>query len=158
MAVLAEQVNVWEQARAIQATVQLLRRHMEPHGARPADAPEKGLSPQQLTALSVIKENEPLTIKTLAELLMVSPPSASVMVDRLVDMGLLTREQSRVDRREVQISVNPAMFERLNVAEKQTLQSMVEVLDRIGPEYAGMWCDVSEKIRQVLSEKGGSRQ
>lgn len=89
---------------------------------------------------------------------MVSPPSASVMVDRLVDMGLLTREQSRQDRREVQIRVSSDVYARLEQAEKRSLQSMVEVLIKIGPEYAVMWCEVSDKVRQVLAEKGSSSQ
>ncbi|HPO13546.1 MAG TPA: MarR family transcriptional regulator [Candidatus Hydrogenedentes bacterium] len=150
--------DAWEQARAIQATAQLLRRHIDPHLHRPGEGPGKDLSPQQLTALSVIKEKEPITIKALSEILMVSPPSASVMVDRLVEMGLLTRAQSRQDRREVQIRVSPDVYERLEQAEKRSLQSIVEVLTKIGPEYAVMWCDVSDKVRQVLAEKGSSSQ
>jgi len=45
------------------------------------------LTSPQMTALMTVRERGQVTIKELAEGLGVSAPSASVMVDRLVEMG-----------------------------------------------------------------------
>ena len=71
------------------------------------DAHEEELSLPQLHTVHVLHENGPVTVSELAAVLGVSPPSASVMVERLVEKGLLSREPSRKDRRKVLVSVSP---------------------------------------------------
>ena len=41
------------------------------------------------------------------------------------------------------------------------MQSIAEILERIGPEYAAKWCDVYGRIRAVVAENrdvGGQKQ
>ena len=59
------------------------------------------LSMAQINVLMLIRRMEEVSLTQLAERLGVSPPSASAMVDRLVDKALLTREPSKEDRRRV---------------------------------------------------------
>ncbi len=161
MAMLAAEStgNVWGQARMIQAAELLLRRRLTAQHAAQATRGNghpgcEELSLQQMHALMVIRHGEPMTIKDLAESLGVSAPSASVTVDRLVDAGLVTREHSRVDRREVEVRVAPAVAEQMEQLERRVLQSLVEVLEKIGPEYAQMWCGVSEQLLRTLERRG----
>jgi DNA-binding MarR family transcriptional regulator len=83
----------------------------------------------------------------------VSPPSASVMVDRLVEKGLLSREPSREDRRKVLVSVSPEALQRIDRMEETILQSFVDLVEKIGPKTAGMWCQVLKKVREVQEEE-----
>jgi len=110
-----------------------------------------------MNALMMVRDRSQVTIKELAEALGVSAPSASVMVDRLVEMGMVTREQSRVDRREVVVQVAPEAVETIERMEKQALQSIVEIIDKIGPKYARMWCEALGRIREVLREENAAR-
>ena len=57
------------------------------------------LSMAQVNTLMTIRKRGPMSLSELASDLCVSPPSASAMVDRLVEKGLVTREQSPEDRR-----------------------------------------------------------
>jgi len=151
-----------EQARTIYEAIRLLRnwisaRHvcrMARHGRKP---PCLDLTTPQMNTLMAIRERGQVTIKELAAALHVSAPSASTMVDRLVDMGLLTRQQSRVDRRAVVVRIPPMIARSLERAEKEFLQSLTELLRRVGPEYATRWCDVYGRVRDVLKEETASK-
>ena len=100
--------------------------------------------------LMAVRDIGETTIKDLAFSLGVSSPSASCMVDRLVDAGLLTREQSKVDRREVCVAVSLDCLSFLDGFEAALLDSIIDVLEKIGPEYSRQWCDVYTRIKQVL--------
>lgn len=155
--------DVFEQARYLFDTVRMLKtRVCASHAALSSCTSKSGevheLTIPQMDMLHRIRESGSATIKELAESLSVSAPSASTMVERLVEMGVATREQSRVDRREVVVRVAPAGEHTLAVLEKRILESFVELLHGIGPEYAQMWCDVYKRIREVLQEEQAGRR
>lgn len=145
-----------EQARALYETVRLLRLHVAtrlPCCAPLGDGgPEEGmdLTMPQMNALLVIRGHSQVSIKQLAEALQVSAPSASAMVDRLVDMGAVTREQSRIDRREVAVQISPKAAQLVDRTEEGILQTIVELMEEIGPEYSQKWCEVYDKLHEVL--------
>ncbi|MCL4691802.1 MAG: MarR family transcriptional regulator [Candidatus Hydrogenedentes bacterium] len=154
--------DVIEQARYLFDTVRMLQarmcaRHSTVNGFVGKDGHAQDLTIPQMHMLYKIRELDSATIRDLAESLYVSAPSASAMVERLVEMGVVTREQSRVDRREVIVRVAPAGEHTLETLEKHILESFVDILNGIGPEHAQMWCDVYARIREVLSEEQGRR-
>lgn len=69
--------------------------------------PASGLTAPRLSALSVIVFAGPLTLRALAAAEQVRPPTMSRVVDALEDEGLVVRESSSLDHREVQISATP---------------------------------------------------
>lgn len=107
----------------------------------------------QCNALMAVREAGEMSIKELSEALQVSSPSASAMVERLVEMNMLEREQSKVDRREVRVRVSEEGLADMDAMEAYVLESIVELLEQIGPEYSRMWCDVYARIREVFSEE-----
>lgn len=144
-----------EQARQLHRTVRLLRnRVIKQHAS--ITVPNSGnggmleLSIPQVNLLLTVRDNSVMTMKELAVALEVSPPSASVMVDRLVDLGLLRRQPSQSDRREVQISVSNEGARLVDEMEDQLLESIVEILEKVGPDCAKKWCEVYDRIRAVL--------
>lgn len=146
-----------EQARFIFTTGKLIRdrifrlqaTHLEPERKGSHDAE---LSLPQLHTVHVLHEHGPVTVSELAALLGVSPPSASVMVDRLVEKGVLSREPSREDRRKVLVSVSSEALQKIERMEETILQSFVDLVEKIGPKTAGMWCQVLKKVREVQEE------
>lgn len=110
------------------------------------------LSVSQLHLVRTIREQKEVTITQLADLLDVSPPSASVMVDRLVDKGVLTREQSKNDRRKVLVRISPEATMRIEKVESAILQSFEDLVERIGSQAARKWCEVLARIKFVLEE------
>ena len=115
------------------------------------------LSINQLHAVMATRKNGPLTITQLADELGVSAPSASAMVDRLVERGYLTRRTHPKDRRKVQIGVSEQAEQQIVRVENQILNSFVDIVDKIGPEVAQKWCDVLEVVSLTLSDRDSSR-
>jgi MarR family transcriptional regulator, organic hydroperoxide resistance regulator len=110
------------------------------------DMHECGQSPGQLHLLGLLNELGPTTVSHLAALLGTSPPSASAMVDRMVDTGLVVRERNEDDRRVVTVSLSPGgknaleaalggrrgMLERvLSQLDDEELQTTLRVIDRL---------------------------
>ena len=110
------------------------------------------LSMAQVNTLMTIRKRGPMSLSELATDLCVSPPSASAMVDRLVEKGLVTREQSPEDRRRVVIRVSPEAMKEIVTIEEVIFQAFVDIVERVGPEVAEQWCAVLDKVSKALAE------
>lgn len=108
------------------------------------------LSLAQLHAVKTARREGEVTITRLAELLGVSAPSASAMVDRLVEKKILRRERSKKDRRKVVVRVSPEAVNDLEKIEKAILKKFEEIVLKIGSETARKWCEALEKVKEVI--------
>jgi DNA-binding MarR family transcriptional regulator len=143
-----------EQARFIFTTGKLIRnrvfRNYTGHSASQSGRGKLGgLSLPQIHAVNVTRERGQVSIKELAAILGVSPPSASTMVDRLVEKGVLRRERSLEDRRRVVVSVSPDAVQSLEELEGAILASFVGLVRKVGPEIARKWCEVLQAVKEV---------
>ena len=68
-------------------------------GRRLRQETSEGLSPSMLAALSTLERAPGLTLGELASIERVKPSSVTVMVGRLEEAGLVSRQQDAVDRR-----------------------------------------------------------
>jgi DNA-binding MarR family transcriptional regulator len=156
-----EHENLLEQARLLYKTIQDLKASVLLKNA-PVNAglecAAKELTLPQMTTLVVIRDAGEMSLKELAEATQVSPPAASAMVDRLVDLGMVTREPSTVDRREVRLALSADGEMAVNVMESQLLGALVELLEKLGPETASQWCEVYGRIQGILDEEKESRR
>ncbi len=111
------------------------------------------LSMAQLHAVKTTRREGEVTITRLAELLGVSAPSASTMVDRLVEKGILSRERSEEDRRKVVVRVSPDAVKDLEKVETAILKKFEDIVSKIGGETARKWCEALEKVMEVMEAK-----
>jgi DNA-binding MarR family transcriptional regulator len=112
------------------------------------------LSPPQIHMLMQIKkQGSSITISELAHLLEVSPPSASTMVDRLVEKNALVRERSEKDRRVVVVQLSPLAIQFTEMVESFLLSGFMNIIDKIGPELTEDWCNVIDRVEKVLQEE-----
>jgi DNA-binding MarR family transcriptional regulator len=111
-------------------------------------AEQAGLAPQQHQALLAIMGfpgREQVTIGELAERLQIRHHSAVGLVDRLVAQGLVAREHSAGDRRQVYVALSErglALLEQLSTAHRDELR-------RLGPQ----WRALLEQIGGVSEER-----
>jgi DNA-binding MarR family transcriptional regulator len=105
----------------------------------------------QSNVMMAIEERGELSIKELADTLHVSRPSASAMVDRLVEMGMLVREQSQLDRREVRVRLSPSGAVHFQEMERQILEYISALLVQLGPSCSTQWCEVYARIRDIIA-------
>lgn len=114
----------------------------------------KEITMAQLHTIMSIYNRGEVSMTELSDLTNVSPPSASVMVDRLVEKGILVREHSERDRRKVMVKISPKAVKGIQQIEEGILQSFADLVDDIGPETAKKWCEVIEKVKRVLDKEG----
>ncbi|MCE9646427.1 MAG: MarR family transcriptional regulator [Chloroflexi bacterium] len=96
-----------------------------------------GLTPQQHQALLSIKGfpgRDRITITELAEQMQIQHQSAVGLADRLMVQGLLVREPSFTDRRQVYVALSSkglAILERLSAVHKEELRRMLPQLQQL---------------------------
>jgi DNA-binding MarR family transcriptional regulator len=96
-----------------------------------------GLTPQQHQALLSIKGfpgRDKITITELAEQMQIRHQSAVGLADRLMFQGLLVREQSLTDRRQVYVTLSPkglAILEQLSAVHKEELRRILPELQQL---------------------------
>ena len=111
-----------------------------------------GITPQQHQALLAIKgfpDRDMILIGELAERLQVRHHSVVGLVDRLVSLGLVTREQGTGDRRQVFVALTKegsALLEQLSTAHRGELR-------RLGPQLIQQL----EQLGQRASEPAPAR-
>lgn len=150
-----------EQARGLFKTIQELKASVLLRNA-PTNAGlecvAKDLTLPQMSTLVIVRDAGELSLKELAEAAHVSPPSASAMVDRLVDLGVVSRKPSQTDRREVRVALTDAGEQAVSTMESQLLGAIVDLLEKLGPEYARQWCDVYARIQEILDQEKEDRR
>ncbi|MCP4689800.1 MAG: MarR family transcriptional regulator [Desulfobacterales bacterium] len=107
----------------------------------------------QLQAVMATRARGQATITELADMLGVSAPSASAMAHRLVERGLLIREQDARDRRKVVVRVAAEAEGIIQRVEERILGAFVDLVEKIGPEYTRQWCEVLDRVKRALEEK-----
>lgn len=96
-----------------------------------------GLTPQQHQALLSIKgfpDRDQITIKELAERMQIRHHSAVGLANRLTARGLLKREPSTTDRRQVYVTLSArglTLLEQLSSAHKKELRRILPELQNL---------------------------
>ncbi|MCI5223709.1 MAG: MarR family transcriptional regulator [Candidatus Electrothrix sp. AR4] len=111
------------------------------------------LSMAQVNLLLAVRGQEELTLSGLAEVLKVSSPSVSVMVERLVERNMLIRNRSDKDRRKVIIVLSPNAEQLIEKMEEQMLTAFIGLVEELGPETARKWGEVLQRVEQVLGRQ-----
>jgi DNA-binding MarR family transcriptional regulator len=100
----------------------------------------------QLNTMMVVRDNTEISVRDLATALQVSAPSVSTMVDRLVEMGMLQREQAVEDRRQVCIRLSEQGASQIQDIEDGILNGIAYLLEKLGPRDAQQWCEIYNRI------------
>jgi DNA-binding MarR family transcriptional regulator len=111
------------------------------------------LSLPQKNLMLTIRRLGTVSMSDLANQLGVSPPSASAMVDRLVEKKILTREHSTEDRRKVVVRISDDAMSMMDGIEKNMLGVFIELVEKIGLKTTRKWCQVLRRVESVLESK-----
>ena len=87
----------------------------------------------QYRALVVLASRGAQTVADLAELLAVTPPTASRLCDRLVKKGLIRRRASQQDRRQVRIALSATgreLIDAVTVRRRQEIGALMAPIPR----------------------------
>jgi DNA-binding MarR family transcriptional regulator len=102
-------------------------------------ASSTGPSMLQLRLLVVLDRHAPLNLGALAEHLELSTPSASRLVDRMVETGLVRRRAAAHSRREVSLAVTAEGRRALGSLRRARRRAIGSVMDRMdAPDRAAL--------------------
>jgi DNA-binding MarR family transcriptional regulator len=111
------------------------------------------LSGIQLKTAMQVSLHQPMSLSQLSEKLGVSSPSASVMVDRLVDKEVLLREPDPQDRRRVQLRVHPRVQSDMDEMHHRFHQAFEHIATRMGNEAIDHWYAAIQQLDLLLQEE-----
>jgi DNA-binding MarR family transcriptional regulator len=94
----------------------------------------QGITPERLSALSVIDRRGPISVTALADQEMVRPATMSRMVSALVDDGLVKRSDDKADGRGVLVTTTTKGRRIYQRAQEQRLRHFAEALERLSDE------------------------
>ncbi len=89
------------------------------------------VTPAQYRALVAVRSLSPCGVADLAERVCTTTASMSTMVDRLVEMGLLTRTRSKEDRRRVEIQLARGVEARMRKIDEAVCDSLTGYLGEL---------------------------
>lgn len=116
-----------------------------------------GLTSQQYQTLLAIKAHDdasPFTVKALAQWLLIKHNSAVGLVDRIEQLGLVTRRPYEGDRRSVVVALTPRgrrLLNRLAIEHRRELQRIAPELMRYVRHFAKQ-IDESEWRRKPAAD------
>jgi DNA-binding MarR family transcriptional regulator len=153
---MADDVEKLEMARVVSKTHHLLHRLRMKQAIADVDTDSMpALTLPQVNMVMTVRDQGPMTIKQITQVLRVKAPAASAMVERLVELGMLTRRENPADRREVLVEVSPEHELKIQEMERRHLQLAVELFDKIGMEDARTWARVCGRIQEALNGEMG---
>jgi DNA-binding MarR family transcriptional regulator len=118
---------------------------------------EADLTLPQIVALQALRSTGPRNLSSIADLLNLSRPATSHLVDRLVGMRLVERDEDPEDRRHKRIQITRAgaiLMDRLGQSRSNEFeQAMANLPDRLQGELAAVLEKVVEQLRQRLGRE-----
>jgi DNA-binding MarR family transcriptional regulator len=109
----------------------------------------QGMTPERLSALSVIEKRGPISVTALAEQEMVRPATMSRMVTALVEEGLVKRSDDKTDGRGVLVSATPKGRRTFQRAQEQRLQHFAEVLDSLNVDQLAAMRNLTSALERL---------
>ncbi len=108
------------------------------------------LSFSHLRALHLLASNRSLAMKELAEQLCLTPPSVTTLTRRLVQTGLVRREQHIEDSRVVLLSLTDEGEALLHQFYQDQLQRMEQMLEGLTPDEQVLFLSLLERAIQTM--------
>jgi DNA-binding MarR family transcriptional regulator len=112
-----------------------------------------GMTPERLSALSVIEKRGPISVTALADTEMVRPATMSRMITALVEEGLVRRSDDKNDGRGVLISITPKGRRAYQRAQEQRLTRFAVILESLSDEQLLAMRHLSEALERLTHRK-----
>lgn len=98
----------------------------------------------------MVKEKGPCKVTALAELMGVKPSAITVMIDKLVGHGLISRQHQEDDRRVVLLSITDKGIQSVEQLKQQSNQIIGVYFSKCSPEEIENMVQTLEKITDGL--------
>ena len=107
------------------------------------------LSWRQVLTLLIVYQEQDLNLTALAELLRISPPSASALVGTLVEKGLLNRRRRTRNRRSVTIRIAANQLNLVEDLVRKIANGRTALLVRMESEEGSDWNEMLDRLEAL---------
>jgi DNA-binding MarR family transcriptional regulator len=118
---------------------------------------EEDLTLPQVATMQALAATGPRNVSSIADLLNLSRPATSHLVDRLVSMGFVSRAEDPADRRQKRIEITAAgagLIDRLGQSQRgQFAQAMAGLPEQLQDELADVLAEVVQQLRRRLTRE-----
>lgn len=112
-----------------------------------------GLRRVEYTLLMLIRENPACSPARLARALNVTAPNITMWVDRLVELGWVTRERNESDRRAQHLSLSPAGAQLAAEATQRLIDGERQVTAALSPGERALLVELLHKVARCRPTK-----
>lgn len=111
-----------------------------------------GMSLAHVNVVTLLEMHGPMSMGRVAELLGVSVASATGIVDRMEERGLVERRASRSDRRVVEVHIGPRAHELFDAAKTRRRDHLREIIARVDDERLEGLLEGLQAVRAARAE------
>jgi DNA-binding MarR family transcriptional regulator len=114
-------------------------------------------NPSDFRVLATIQQganekNTEMKISEISQILQVTPPTVTQIINSLEKDGLVERTVDQEDRRAVKIKLTPAGLEATILARQQFAETFSGLIDFLGEEESEQLADLLTKVHQYFDE------
>jgi DNA-binding MarR family transcriptional regulator len=110
------------------------------------------LSMTQIFALDMIRQNPKLSLRELAKKVNLSPSTTSEVVEKMVQAGLVEREQSEKNRRRIELSLSNKGLDTLESTYSDWIDDF-SILDELGDDKLQVFYETQQEMIDLLKER-----
>jgi DNA-binding MarR family transcriptional regulator len=111
------------------------------------------LSNRQFHLCLEIYERKKMAVGDISLFMNISPPSASVMIDKLVKEGIFIRRTSTSDRRKVDISLSPEAYSDIKLMFTYMEESLRTIAGKTDIDAIDRWYETMVRMNEVVTKK-----
>ncbi|MGH7141020.1 MAG: MarR family transcriptional regulator [Minisyncoccia bacterium] len=108
------------------------------------------ITASQWSALALLSHRERASVKDIALALRVSSSAATQLLDALVKEGYIKRQESRRDRRAVELRLSPRTVRHLSVIKKEMSVRLARLFSCLSDEELAEYVALNKKIAAAL--------
>ncbi len=111
------------------------------------------ISPTQMFILSLLKENQGISLKELADMLYISSSAATQQVNDLVKRGYLNRETNDADRRYIKIKLCEERSDQIRLFEDRMIEEFTGLFDELTDDELSLYRKLNNKITHQILQR-----
>lgn len=111
---------------------------------------EYGVTLHQFHLLMHIKMSGKVKISDMSDLMLVSIPTASRMINTVSDMGLVAKKKISGDKRSTYLELTPKGEKAVNELRKRQLETLAWVLEKIPQDDLEVFLEVTERMADEM--------
>jgi DNA-binding MarR family transcriptional regulator len=111
---------------------------------------ELGIAPSQMQLLQYIENSQPVSLKTLAEDMRLTPGAITQLVEGLVQADYVNRSASAEDRRVIVAALTPAGKDKLGLLKRKKQSLLKQVVADLDDTELEVYLHVQQKMLAYL--------